>query len=338
MKHTGTLFVLAYPDTFVTMSDEWICNVLPLVGLGTREYIKAGHAALMLVENKTGNVQYFDFGRYVTPKGHGRVRGANTDAELHVPLKAEFCERGRVKNDHELLLWLDAHPHKTHGEGRLLASICYSIDHERAQRYILSLQERGSIPYGAFNKNGSNCSRFVTDTILASTSDSKIVKSLKFNKKFTPSTVGNVEKAASFGEVYEVFNKEVKPFLGSAFKENLTNYFDKKRYPSSSMVDSSVLPKNAQKLTGTGSNAWFELILDEELPKSHFRIRRYNDLMEVDYDGIYLSEEFNASTSFEFIYDSHCGFCHVLQDGKKLKLEGLTTYMAFSSSRKVRSA
>ncbi|MDC8003260.1 hypothetical protein POV27_04315 [Aureisphaera galaxeae] len=338
MKHTGTLLVLAYPDTFVTMSDEWICNVLPLVGLGTREYIKAGHAALMLIENKTGEACYFDFGRYVTPKGHGRVRGANTDAELHVPIKAKFCDIGMLKNNEELLLWLDANPHKTHGEGRLLASICYSIDFKKAQQYIDSLQGRGSIPYGAFNKDGSNCSRFVTETILASTSDEKVVRALKFNKKFTPSTVGNVEKAASLGTVYEVFEGNVKPFKGSAFKENLTNYFDKKRPNSHASISERNIPEHAQKLSGTGSNAWFELILDEELPKSHFRIRRYNDLFEVDYDGIYVSEVFDAYQPFQFTYDSHCGFCHVIQGEEKIRLDGIASYTVFNSSRKVRSA
>ncbi len=338
MKHTGTLLVLAFPDTFVTMSDEWICNVLPLVGLGTREYIKAGHAALMLVENKSGAIRYFDFGRYVTPKSHGRVRGANTDAELEVPIKAKFTKEGSLANTKELLLWLDANPDKTHGEGRLLASVCYSIDYEKAEAYILELQGRGSIPYGAFNKNGSNCSRFVTDTILASTTDMKVVKALKFNKKFTPSTVGNVEKAASLGEVFETFNGEVKPFKGTAFKENLTNYFDRKKPQCQKEKNYNGIPKKAQKLSGTGSNAWFELRVEEDLPKFHFRIRRYNDLHELDYDGVYVSEELNPLQSFQFTYDSHCGFCHVIQEGKKIKLEGLTSYSAFSSMQKVRSA
>ncbi|MBX2828647.1 MAG: hypothetical protein KTR22_10810 [Flavobacteriaceae bacterium] len=338
MKHTGTLMVLAYPDTFVTMSDEWICNVLPLVGLGTREYIKAGHAALMLIENKTGQVQYFDFGRYITPKGHGRVRGANTDAELHVPVKAEFGEEGTLKNNEELLLWLDANPQKTHGEGRLLASVCYGIDYNKARGYILALQSRGSIRYGAFNKDGSNCSRFVTETILASTSDTRVQKALKFNKRFTPSTVGNVEKAAANGLVYEVIHGKVHPFKGSAFKENLINYFDKKRPNLNGRKISDNLPPTVQKLTGTGSNAWFELVNDEDLPKSHFRIRRYNDLLEVDYDGIYTSRLFDIQKPFKFTYDSHCGFCHVIQEERKIRLDGVSSYVAFNSSRKVRSA
>ncbi len=55
--NTGKLIVLAFPDTFVTVTNEWLCKFLPLVGLGTKEYIKAGHAALVLVENKTGNAR-----------------------------------------------------------------------------------------------------------------------------------------------------------------------------------------------------------------------------------------------------------------------------------------
>ena len=53
MKNSGQIIVMAFPDTFVKMSEEFICKVLPLVGLGTREYIKAGHAALVLVHNET---------------------------------------------------------------------------------------------------------------------------------------------------------------------------------------------------------------------------------------------------------------------------------------------
>lgn len=337
MKHTGTILVLAYPDTFVTMSDEWICNLLPLVGLGTREYIKAGHAALMLIENRTGDVSYFDFGRYITPKGHGRVRGANTDAELDVSIRAAFCSKGKLKNVEELLLWLDANPQKTHGEGRLLASVCHSIDFQKAKNYIDQLQGRGSIPYGAFNKDGSNCSRFVTDTILAATIDQKIIRSLKFNKKFTPSTVGNVEKAAT-SPLFEVYDGQVKPFQGSALKENLKNYFDRKKPYSHQNKAVLSPPGKAQKLSGIGSNAWFELVLDDDLPKFHFRIRRYNDLLQIDYDGVYISETFDISESFQFTYDSHCAFCHVIQKGKKIRFDGAGAYAAFNSSRKVRSA
>lgn len=341
MKQTGTLIILAFPDTFVTMSDEWICKLLPLVGLGTRDYIKAGHAALVLIENANGEASYFDFGRYVTPKGYGRVRGANTDAELGIPMKAKFSEDGEFKNVDELLLWLDANPQKTHGSGRLLASVCGEIDYVKAKNYIDDLQGQGSIPYGAFDKLGSNCARFVTDTILASTSDEKIIKALRFNKKFTPSTVGNVEKGDTLGQVYEVYQGIIKPFEGSALKENLTNYFDKKKpTPELEQIDGdgNQLPDNAQRLSGTGSNAWFELLQEDSLPKNHYRIRRYNDWYELDYDGVYISEDLNVSQPYQFTYDSNCAFCTILQNESKIHLKGVGAFTNFSLSQKVRSA
>src|SRR6056300_340118 len=110
MKETGSILVLSYPDTFVKMSDELICRFLPWVGLGTKEYIKAGHAALVLINNKTGKARYYDFGRYITPSGYGRVRSSKTDAELEIPFKAIVKNTTSVSNIDEFLLWLDTHP------------------------------------------------------------------------------------------------------------------------------------------------------------------------------------------------------------------------------------
>jgi hypothetical protein len=340
VRNNGKIIVLAFPDTFVTHSNEWICKLLPLVGLGTKAYIKAGHAAMILVENETGNMQYFDFGRYVTPDGYGRVRGAITDVELEIPFAASISKNGGLTNLDKILIWLDAHPQKTHGEGRLLASVCDFIDFEKAQDFIQNLQKRGSVPYGAFEKSGSNCARFVTDTILTATSEQKIIKALNFNKKFTPSTVGNVEKAALSNDVYQIVNGDVQLFKGTAFKENLKNYFSRKKVNELILVlnYTNTIPSTAQKLSGIGSNAWFELTSEERLPLHHFRIRRYNDLGNVDFDGVFVSEVFDTNMSFQFTYDSHCDFCHVLQDSKKIKLKKVATFASFSLSRTMHSA
>lgn len=337
MKITGKIIVLAYPDTFVTVSDEWICKFLPLVGLGTREYIKAGHAALILIENKTQQARYYDFGRYVTPVGYGRVRGANTDAELEIPFRAKIDADKLLQNLDEFLLWLDANPQKTHGEGRLLASLCETVNFKTAQKHILKLQQKGSVRYGAFSRTESNCSRFVTDTILASTKERNIHKALKFNKLFTPSAIGNVEKAATSVAVYQVEGGEISKFSSSAFKENLKNYFHKNR-PPSKKVELPLLPGNAQKLSGTGSSAWFELTPDK-LPNNQFRIKRYNDLHVLDFDGIYeASEEFDPSKEYRFTYDSNCAYCYILQKNKKIRFNRVAVYSTVNSSQKVRSA
>lgn len=338
MRYSGRIIVLAYPDTFVTMSDEWICKFLPMVGLGTRDYIKAGHAALILINNENGEAQYFDFGRYVTPPAHGRVRNAMTDAELRLGFQAEFNASNHLRNLEEFLLWLDANPQKTHGKGRLLASVCEHIDHDSALSYMTGLQQQGSIPYGAFHKTGSNCSRFVTDTILSATSNKKIRNGLMFNKRFTPSTVGNVEKAA-LGPIYEVYGGKIEYFTSTAFRENLKNYFHKRKgTPEADEVTALPGPsEEAQLLTGIGSNAWFEYVASD-LPQDHFRIKRFNESHEVDFDGVYQSDLFDPAQDFSFTYDSHCAYCHVIQNGIKIKLSAVTTYREFNSSRKAHSA
>jgi len=337
MRSTGKILVLAYPDTFVNMSNEWLCKLLPLVGLGTRDYIKAGHAALILVENSTGIAKYYDFGRYITPNGFGRVRSDVTDVELNIPFKATISKDGLLTNIVDFLLWLDRSPDKTHGNGRLIASICNDIDYDNAKKSILNLQKKGNIPYGAFYKDGSNCSRFVANTILASTKNKSIIRGLKWNKLFTPSAIGNVEKAAS-SKIFDVQNREVKTYKGSAFKENLINYFHRKNKTTNPEITLPVLPVAAQKLEGIGSSAWFELA-DEYLSVNQFRIKRYNGLHQIDFDGIYEAEKiFDPSKEYQFSYDSNCEYCHIIQNKKLIKFNYLRRYSEFNLMQKVHSA
>lgn len=338
MRYTGKIIVLAFPDTFVKMSDELMCKILPLVGLGTRTHIKAGHAALVLIENNTGKAQYFDFGRYITPKGKGRVRGANTDVELEMPLKAQV-HQDKLENLPEILRWLDAHPEKTHGSGRLVASVCDSINYEKALSYILKLQGEGSVPYKAFGKVGSNCARFVTETILASTEERAIIKYLNRNKKFTPSTIGNVEKSASQEGVYQVYKGQITPYNSTALRENLTNYFDKRVPPSINASENKLeIPKNAQFLDGTGSGAWFQLV---SALGNEAIVRRYTETGELDFEGTtLLPESFSMNLEYKFVYDSNCLFCTVEQDGVQFRLDLIRKESAeeFNLKQKVHSA
>ena len=289
-----------------------MCKILPLVGLGTRTHIKAGHAALVLIENSTGKAQYFDFGRYITPLGKGRVRGANTDVELEIPFTAKI-ENEKLKNLDNFLIWLDAHPEKTHGSGRLVASLCEAINYEKAIEYILDIQSQGSIPYKAFGKIGSNCSRLVTETILASTNEKAIIKRLSRNKKFTPSTIGNVEKSTS-DVVYEVFDGKVSIFNSTALRENLTNYFDKKvNMPQYNAAHITSLPEGSQLLTGIGSSAYFHL---KFLTDTTAEITRYTEEGIIDFEGVtQIPKGFENTQEYKFVYDSHCAFCTIEQGG-----------------------
>ena len=87
----GIIIILAYPDTVVKPSRrDLISAFLPYLGIGTKNGIQAGHAALLLIKKDKPEINYFDFGRYITTYKNGRVRSKETDVELHIPISAKF--------------------------------------------------------------------------------------------------------------------------------------------------------------------------------------------------------------------------------------------------------
>ena len=322
MKYTGKIITLAFPDTFVKHSDEFILKILPLLGLGKKGYIKAGHAAFVLIDNRSRKALYFDFGRYITPNGFGRVRSAETDVELEIPFQAKINKHQRLVNLEDFLVWLASNPQKTHGDGRLVAAVCDYIDYDKALEFILAIQNKGCIPYKAFRKNGSNCSRIVTDTILASTDHPKIRKKLLRNSKFTPSTVGNVEKSALHNTIYEVNKGSVKKYQSSAFRENIKNYFDKKVENKSNEFRSDYLAKKEDSLlSGIGSSAFFRLT--DKNAEGLYEIRRYTISGKEDFRGLFKDSKnmFKKDLNYKFVYESNCKFCHIQQEDNKIKFD-----------------
>ena len=174
-KNTGIIITLAYPETIVMVADEWYSPFLKYIGIGKKKYLRAGHAALVLINKNNGELEYFDFGRYITSEPNGRVRGGKYDRELRIPLKAKITN-GKIQNLKEILMFLGSNPQLTHGEGELIASVCYKIDYNRAKNYIEKMQRFGSIRYAAFKKKASNCARFVADVLVASVNDLRIFR------------------------------------------------------------------------------------------------------------------------------------------------------------------
>ena len=307
---SASIIAMAYPEAFVIPSNEGICKIVPYLGMGSKEGIKVGHAALCLINHDTSSIDYYDFGRYITPLGSGRVRSVNTDEELHVPVQA-IVEGGSVKNIEEILLWLEKHPEKTHGDGALFASVCSSINYEKAHKFITEIHTKGSIPYGVFITQGTNCSRFVYDTIMESCEDSKVTKKLKSENLITPSPLGVVSKVTANNTVYKIMQGIVtkqKPFTTLGIWKY---FFDKPKKTTSTLPDPII--NNAQKLAGIGSNAYFTL---EATPQTHeYRITRYNDHGDIDCQNIFTVEDtsFDANRKYQFVYDSNCDHCHIVQ-------------------------
>ena len=330
-QNTGIIITLAYPDTIVSHAEEWYSSYLKYVGVGSKTSVRAGHAALVLIDNETGVLEYHDFGRYITSEPNGRVRGEHTDNELSFPLKAEIndCE---ILNLDAILKFLATNPRLTHGDGRLVASVCNTIDYKRARAHITKMQEREFIYYAAFKKEACNCARFVTDSLIASVTDLKTRKALEKSKWFTPSTIGNVLIANTNDYPFEVSDQGViSEFKGSQKSENLKCFLDRLKDYKPNKVGTTIpkevegLHEKAQWLSGIAAGAWYEIHKTKK--QNEYRYKRISPYGNIDCDAIYVAEDsvFDYEEDYKVIHYSNCHFFHLEQNNKVIRFNRKTT-------------
>ncbi|MDA9339682.1 hypothetical protein N9Q68_01785 [Polaribacter sp.] len=329
-KSNGIIIILAYPDTVVKPSKrDVLSTVLPYLGIGTKNGIQAGHAALLLIKKGVSEINYFDFGRYITTDKNGRVRSKETDFELHIPILAKFNNTS-LSNLEEILVWLERHPEKTHGAGRLVASVNENIDYEKALGFINTCINQKEIPYGAFIRNGSNCARFVTDTLRVSSLQKKIKTKLTISYLCTPSPIGNVLKGKTTKNIYQVYNTEVNPYTNrSILKEYKKCFFNKFDAPSSfkeGEIQKNELfhSKKATWLGGCGSGAWFAI--EEKLNTTTYKVSRYTYAGKKDFEGEFKMFEncFDINLDYQFTHPTNCLEAFIVQKKKKFTLRIIT--------------
>lgn len=332
MSSSGIILTLAYPETIVMVSKEWFSPFLRFLGIGKKNYLKAGHAALVLINKKTGDLEYHDFGRYITPEPYGRVRGSETDNELKFPLKAEIKDN-YVVNLEEVLQFLATHPKLTHGDGKLVASVCNAVDYEIARAHINAMQQKHFIRYAAFLKEACNCARFVTDTLIASVTDYSIKKRLIKSKWFTPSTIGNVILADTEKRLFEISETGIiSKFNGSQISENVRYFLDKLEYHEPNFIGTlkpkpiEKLHEKAQWLSGIAAGAWFEL--HHIGHQMDYQFRRISPHGNIDVHDIFAvdDESFDYNQAFEFVHYSNCSFLHIQQSGKIYRFNRKNAY------------
>ncbi|APZ46722.1 hypothetical protein BW723_10700 [Polaribacter reichenbachii] len=318
----GIIIILSYPDTVVRPAYwEPSSKIWPKLGIGSKHAVQAGHAALLLLKKGKTKINYYDFGRYITTYGNGRVRCKETDAELEIPIKAEF-EKEELINLQEILLWLEKHPEKTHGDGRLIASINTDINYNLASQFINSFIQRKEIPYGVFVKNGSNCSRFVTDTLIASLTNKKIKLQLKTSNLVTPSPIGNVIKATSTKTIYNVYQQEIKLYKNRSilkeYKDSFLNKFDiEPNLIGTEKPNKAIFElENGTWLGGIGSGAWFHI--EKQIDNKNYLIARYNSTGIKDFEGEFTinNDSFSTDGKCEFLHPTNCQEMFVIQNGE----------------------
>ncbi|MDN3666695.1 DUF6695 family protein [Algibacter miyuki] len=331
MSNTAFILTLAYPDTIVLVSKEWFSPFLRFIGVGKKDYLRAGHAALVLINKETGVLEYHDFGRYITPEPTGRVRGNDTDYELKIPIIADI-KNDRIVNINAILEFLATHPKLTHGEGKMVASVCNAVDYNKARTHITKMQNKHFIRYAAFIKNASNCARFVTDTLIASVTNTNMQKRLIKSKWFTPSTVGNVLLSNTEKHPFEVSQQgDISEFKGSQQSENIRCFLDQLKDHKVNLVGTTIvkhvdgLHEKAQWLSGIAAGAWFELHKTDDT--SIYRFRRISPYGNVDVDALFKMNDatFNYDETYQFIPYSNCKFFNIKQDDTVFKFERLNS-------------
>ncbi|MEE9408317.1 MAG: DUF6695 family protein [Polaribacter sp.] len=318
----GIIIILSYPDTIVRPAYwEASSKIWPKIGVGGKHAVQAGHAAFLLLKKGKSEINYFDFGRYITTYGNGRVRSKETDPELKISIEAKF-ENEKLLNLKEILLWLENHPEKTHGDGRLVASIHEKINFNKATKFIQKLIAQKEIPYGAFIKEASNCARFVTDTIINSTNDKKIAKQLKKSNILTPSPIGNVIKGATNDEILKVYNQEITYYKNrSILKEYKESFFNKfEGEPNLKGTEEPNLDifnlENGTWLGGIGSGAWFKI--EDKIASETYKIVRFTSNGKKDFEGLFSTIEtgFEYLEAYQIIHPTSCIEVFIKQNDK----------------------
>lgn len=207
-KHkTGSLIVLAWPETLVVKPGSWYDLPAKLLGISKDNYYEAGHSAAILVNHKTGSLHYFDFGRYHTPRQTGRVRDQITDPDLTINIKA-IIDQGKIENIEEILQEVSMN-NATHGTGKMLASVYAGIDFNKVFLKAKELQGGEAISYGPFIQNGTNCSRFVAQLARTGAKNwlTKMLLRVPYTISATP--ISNIRLVNSFTYSYLIIGGQV---------------------------------------------------------------------------------------------------------------------------------
>ena len=154
MINSDFIIVLAWPEGETTAAGAWYDSFC-----ATNGKYRVGHSALILINSKNKELFYFDFGRYHTPPGFGRVRDKETDPDISIPISAKI-EENKIMNIEEILLHT-ANKEANHGEGKLYYKIFKNISFKNGRKYAKINQKRGLISFGPFSKNSLNCGRFI---------------------------------------------------------------------------------------------------------------------------------------------------------------------------------
>ena len=327
MSYLDTAIVIAWPQC-TARADESLVIFLRKTGFFKNLNMRVGHAAICLINPQTHEVLYYDFGRYITPRGYGRARNKYTDPLLELKTKATFDEHKNLTNVEEIAKELDSKSKYTHGVGPLVFSVSKTINFAKAKTYADEMVKRGYFPYNGLDKSASNCARYVTETIKAANEDGTIGTKLKYPLTIRPTPLYNVVAAKTEDVIYsfeggtlQYMEKSRRHSLSDLsaglLESSLSKYTDGR--PDDSILGSieepqrpASIPKTAIWLGGLGEGAWFNIV---QIDSNSFEGTKFNEEGGMEYQGIYANPDIELPSQITVTYASHYGFYSIEIEG-----------------------
>lgn len=327
MAFLDTAIIIAWPEC-TARADESLVVFLRKAGVVKNLNFRVGHAAICLINPQTNEVLYYDFGRYITPRGFGRARSKWTDPTLEILTKAEFDEERNLTNIEAIAQELDSKVKYTHGQGPLVFSVSKTIHFIKAKAYADEMIMKGYFPYHGLNKKASNCARYVTETMKAANEDGTVGTKLKYPLTVRPTPLFNVVAANTNDTIYSFEGGDLQymeksrrhsladisqSILQSAFTkyakdkndDKIHGHIEEPQRPAS-------IPATAQWLGGLGEGAWFNV--NKTGPHS-FEGLKYDEQGLLEYEGIYKNEHIEIPEQPKLTYVCHHGFFSVEIEG-----------------------
>src|SRR5690606_7123610 len=200
ITYNDIALILTWPDATIRGDEKWMM-FFKKIGIVKNLNFKVGHTGIVLIKRETGEMLFYDFGRYIAPRGYGRARSKFSDPRLEIKLNAKF-ENNKIANLEEIVQQFETLKPAMYGEGILYFSLAHDINFELAKAYGDDCVHQGTYPYGAVARNNNNCSRFITRMLIRASKRYSWRHSINFPETIKASPISNVVNVAPDRMVY----------------------------------------------------------------------------------------------------------------------------------------
>lgn len=324
--------ILAWPDATIRGDEAWMM-FFKKIGLVKNLNFKVGHTGIVLIERDTGKLYFYDFGRYISPRGHGRARSKDSDPKLRIDIKADIRDN-RIQNLPQIVQHFEKMKDAMQGFGDLYFSIVHGIDFHLGKAFADQWVLRGSYPYGAVARNNNNCSRFITRLLINASKKFHFWHQINFPETIKASPMSNVVNSSHGKPIYTYSTasglRTLKMgrltsllFLLKKLSANVNKQLAK-TLPEDITVGGMVqkdkpdcIPNEAQYLGGVGEGAWFHI---EPLGKNQAIIQRFTIQGELEYSVLVKpTRPIDFNDPYHISYDSHLLVSHLHQKGDTIR-------------------